>query len=142
MNASDFAARTMEDNARTNTEALEQLIEEKEKSIIVVMDFYGGIMGSTAFSGSLTHALRQKEGRGALGASVKETFRESPNNEVGNAVRNLYSDPPDAAAAWWESRMTTQSYLLQTTPTTRAAYEYLPSTYPLCEEDQAVPVPF
>lgn len=66
MNASDFAARTMEDNARTNTEALEQLIEEKEKSIIVVMDFYGGIMGSTAFSGSLTHALRQKEGRGAL----------------------------------------------------------------------------
>ncbi|PYH93603.1 alpha/beta-hydrolase [Aspergillus ellipticus CBS 707.79] len=157
VDASDFAARTMEDDARTITEALEQLIEE-EKFIVVVMHSYGGIVGSTAIPRSLTHASRQKEGKagGVLhifyyaafvlprGVSVKETFGESPNNEVGvcNGARTLYSDLPDAAAAWWESRLTPQSYLVQTTPTTRAAYEYLPSTYLICEEDQAVPVQF
>ncbi|OJJ65453.1 hypothetical protein ASPBRDRAFT_591537 [Aspergillus brasiliensis CBS 101740] len=164
VDASDFAARTMEDDARTITEALEQLIEEEQKFVVVVMHSYGGIVGSTAIPRSLTHASRQKEGKvgGVLhlfyyaafvlprGASVKETFGESPNNEVGadgrfrikNGARMLYSDLPDAAAAWWESRLTPQSYLVQTTPTTRAAYEYLPSTYLICEEDQAVPVQF
>ncbi|OJJ65569.1 hypothetical protein ASPBRDRAFT_49679 [Aspergillus brasiliensis CBS 101740] len=184
VDASDFAARTMEDDARTITEALEQLIEEEQKFVVVVMHSYGGIVGSTAIPRSLTHASRQKEGKvgGVLhifyyavfvlprGASVKETFGESPNNEVGvyvhlflrhnhklkisslnqadgcfrikNGARTLYSDLPDAAAAWWDSRLTPQSHLVQTTPTTRAAYEYPPSTYLICEEDQAVPVPF
>ncbi|RAK89098.1 alpha/beta-hydrolase [Aspergillus costaricaensis CBS 115574] len=162
--ADDFPTRTMEDDVRTITETLQQLIEKEEKSVVVVMHSYGGIVGSTAIPQSLAYTSRQAEGKkgGVLhlfyyaafvlpeGTSVISTFGESPNNYVTsdgrfrimNGAKTLYSDLPDAEAALWESRLIPQSYLVQTTPTTRAAYEYLPSTYLICEGDQAAPATF
>lgn len=49
---------------------------------------------------------------------------------------------PDSEAALWESRLIPQSYKVQTTPLTRAAYEYIPSTYLITENDRALPVQF
>lgn len=59
-----------------------------------------------------------------------------------NGAQTVYGDLPAAEAALWESRLVPQSYAVQTTCTTRAAYEYLPSTYLVCEGDQAVPPSF
>ncbi|PWY88673.1 alpha/beta-hydrolase [Aspergillus sclerotioniger CBS 115572] len=162
--ADDFSSRTMEDDARTITEILEQLIEKEEKSVVVVMHSYGGIVGSTAIPQSLAYTSRHAEGKkgGVLclfyyaafllseGASVIGTFGESPNNyvtsdgcfRIKDGAKTLYSDLPDAEAALWESRLIPQSYLVQTTPTTRAAYEYIPSTYLICVGDQAAPAAF
>lgn len=54
----------------------------------------------------------------------------------------MFNDLPDAAAALWESRLVPQSYKVQTTPITCTAYEYIPSTYLICEGDQAAPAQF
>lgn len=94
--ADDFPTRTMEDDARTVTETLQQLIEKEGTSVVVVMHSYGGIVGSTAIPQSLAYTSRQAEGKkgGVLhlfyyaafvlpeGASVMGTFGESPNNYV------------------------------------------------------------
>ncbi|KAB8265594.1 Alpha/beta hydrolase fold-1 [Aspergillus pseudonomiae] len=160
--ADDFPTRTLENDARAITEALEQLVEREEKLVVVVMHSYGGIVGGTAIPRSLTHASRQSEGKkGSVwhsfyyaafvlpeGASVMGTFGESPNNDpngrfrIKNGAKTLYSDLPHAEAALWESCLIPQSYLVQTTPTTRAAYGYLPSTYLICEGYQAAPAQF
>ncbi|KAE8149090.1 Alpha/beta hydrolase fold-1 [Aspergillus avenaceus] len=162
--ANDFPTRTMETDAHAITETLERLVQKEEKLVVLVMHSYGGIVGSTAIPQSLTYDSRQAEGKkgGVLhlfyyaafvlpeGASVMGTFGESPNNDVGadgrfrikNGAKTLYNDLPDSEAALWESRLIPQSYLVQTTPTTRAAYEYIPSTYLICEGDQAAPAQF
>lgn len=94
--ADDFPTRTMEDDARTITETLQQLIEKEGKSVVVVMHSYGGIVGSTAIPQFLAYTSRQAEGKkgGVLhlfyyaafvlpeGASVMGTYGESPNNYV------------------------------------------------------------
>lgn len=39
----------------------------------------------------------------------------------------------------WASRLIAQSYQVQTTKLTHAAWRYIPSTYLICENDQAAP---
>ncbi|PWY95830.1 hypothetical protein BO94DRAFT_530561 [Aspergillus sclerotioniger CBS 115572] len=58
---------------------------------------------------------------------------------IKNGAKTLYNDLTAEEAALWESRLIPQSYLVQTTCVTRAAYEYIPSTYLVCENDQAAP---
>ena len=53
--------------------------------------------------------------------------------------QTLYSDLPPSEASLWASRLIAQSCLVQTTKLTRAAWRYIPSTYLICENDQAVP---
>jgi pimeloyl-ACP methyl ester carboxylesterase len=58
-----------------------------------------------------------------------------------NTEDSLYGDcPPDLAAAAAE-RLTPQSVAALATPQTAAAWETLPSTYVVCEQDRAVPPP-
>ncbi|KAL2843239.1 hypothetical protein BJX68DRAFT_270248 [Aspergillus pseudodeflectus] len=112
--------------------------------IVVVMHSYGGIVGSEAIPQCLSYTARQARGeKGGVihlfyytasllekRKSVLETFGESPNNDVGedgrftikNGARTFYSDLSDAEAKLWESRLIPQSYKVQTTPVTRAAY--------------------
>ncbi|KAL3488562.1 alpha/beta-hydrolase [Aspergillus germanicus] len=160
VDAEDLPTRTLTDDANVVTKVIEQLVEDG-KMVVVVMHSYGGIVGSEAIPESLSYAARQARGQkgGVIhlffytafllekGKSVLETFGESPNNYVRNDGRffiktgaaTLYSDLPDAEAKLWESRLIPQSYKVQTTPVTRAAYEYIPSTYLVCENDKAVP---
>ncbi|PYH86717.1 hypothetical protein BO82DRAFT_388354 [Aspergillus uvarum CBS 121591] len=121
------------------------------------MHSYGGIVGTEAIPEDLTHAARHAQGHngGVLhlfyfagvilskGQSVLGTFGESPNNDVQpdgkvrlkNGTTIIYSDLPAEEGALWESRRVPQSYAMQTTCSTRAAYEYFPSTYLVCEGD-------
>ncbi|RAH71186.1 alpha/beta hydrolase [Aspergillus aculeatinus CBS 121060] len=203
----EFLSRTLKDDADAVTTALQHLVEEEKKSVVVVMHSYGGIVGTEAIPKHLTHAARRTQGHqgGVLhlfyfaafilpeGKSVLEVFGESPINDVQvctpktpgpfhlpgrqplsfsllfrscdyvhhssltrspynlqpdgtsrlkTGAQTVYGDLPAAEAALWESRLVPQSYAVQTTCTTRAAYEYLPSTYLVCEGDQAVPPSF
>ncbi|KAB8211914.1 alpha/beta-hydrolase [Aspergillus parasiticus] len=159
----DFPTRTLADDALAITKVVEQLVEDG-KTVVLVMHSYGGIVGSEAIPESLSYRARQTRGQegGVIhlfyytafllgkGKSVLETFGESPNNDVRadgrffirNGASTLYSDLPDAEVKLWESRLIAQSYRVQTTPVTRAAYEYTPSTYLVCDNDQAVPQQF
>ncbi|KAE8309980.1 alpha/beta-hydrolase [Aspergillus transmontanensis] len=167
----DFPIRTLTDDALAVTKVVEQLVEDG-KTVVLVMHSYGGIVGSEAIPESLSYRARQTRGQkgGVIhlfyytaflldkGKSVLETFGESPKNDVRvlvspfdtqtgdfsirNGASTLYSDLPDAEAKLWESRLIAQSYRVQTTPVTRAAYEYTPSTYLVCDNDQAVPPQF
>jgi pimeloyl-ACP methyl ester carboxylesterase len=56
-----------------------------------------------------------------------------------NGAQTIYNDLPASEASLWESRMIAQSYAVQRTEMTRAAYKYIPSTYLICENDQAAP---
>jgi hypothetical protein len=54
-------------------------------------------------------------------------------------AQSLYNDLAPTEAALWESRMIPQSYAVHSTKITRSAYKYIPSTYMICEKDQAIP---
>ena len=54
--------------------------------------------------------------------------------------RTLYNDLPSSEALLWASRLIPQSYRVQTTKLKRtAAWHFIPSTYLVCENDQAAP---
>ncbi|KAL1877798.1 hypothetical protein Plec18167_004767 [Paecilomyces lecythidis] len=159
-----FATRTLADDSRAVTDALESLIEKDGKYVIVLMHSYGGLVGSDAVLENLSYENRKKAGApgGVIhlfyfaafvlppGQSVLKAFGESPNNDVRddgtftikNGAQTLYNDLPADQAALWESRLIPQSYKVQETPLSRAAYEYIPSTYLICENDQAAPSNF
>lgn len=118
-------------------------------------------MGSEAIPVDLTRSHRSAEGLpgGVIhffffsafllpaGQSVLSAYGESPNNDVHangtfsmrNGAKNIYSDLPEEEAKMWEGRMIPQSYAVQGTVLTREAWKYVPSTYLICENDQAAP---
>ena len=49
----------------------------------------------------------------------------------------LYNDLPFSEASEWENRLIPHSYEIQRTKLTNAAYKFIPSTYLICESDQA-----
>jgi pimeloyl-ACP methyl ester carboxylesterase len=53
----------------------------------------------------------------------------------------LYGDCPPEVAAEAKERLTPQSVAAIATPQTQAAWQRLPSTYVICDEDRAVPPP-
>ncbi|KAL3472471.1 hypothetical protein BJX99DRAFT_262256 [Aspergillus californicus] len=57
---------------------------------------------------------------------------------IKNGAGVLYSDLPDNEAQIWESRLTPLSSKVQFTRVTRTAYEYIPSTYLICDKDKAI----
>ncbi|KAB8275223.1 hypothetical protein BDV30DRAFT_236925 [Aspergillus minisclerotigenes] len=111
------------------TKVVEQLVEHG-KAVVLVMRSYGGI--AVSFMCSITQPFCWTKGN-----RFWRHFGESPNNDVRadgrffirNGAGTLYSDLAEAEAKLWESRLIAQSYKVQTTPATRAAYEYIPSTY-------------
>ena len=101
------------------------------------------------------------------GQSVLSAFGESPNNDVKVNIliflqppymltllkpdgrfyilhgdRVLYNDLSPSEASLWASRLIAQSYQVQTTKITHTAWRYVPSTYLICENDQAAPVQY
>ncbi|KAL4949674.1 hypothetical protein BDW69DRAFT_197900 [Aspergillus filifer] len=127
----DFPTRTLMNDVSAVARIIENLIKE-EKTVVVVMHSYGGIVGSYSFSESLSYKARQARGQKGGVKSVLETFGESPNNDVKddgrfyikNGASTLYSDLP-AVEATWESPLIPQSYRVQKT-----------------SNEQAVPSPF
>ena len=55
-----------------------------------------------------------------------------------NGETKLFNDLSPAEASLWASRLIVQSYQVQTTKLTHAAWKYIPSTYLICDNDRAV----
>ncbi|KAL6715534.1 hypothetical protein ACLMJK_006495 [Lecanora helva] len=160
----DFPQRSLLDDAMAVRSELSRLIDREGRSVIVVMHSYGGLVGSEAITEELTVSQRKAQSlQGGVsylffysaflldeGQSVLSAFGESPNNDVKpdgrfflkDGAQKLYNDLPPSEASYWESRLIAESYKVQTTVLTHAAWRYVPSTYLICENDQAVPVPF
>jgi pimeloyl-ACP methyl ester carboxylesterase len=160
----DFPSKSLFDDAQVVQNELKQLIEQEGKPVLVVMHSYGGLVGGQAIPEELTWSKRKEKGLSGgvihlfyfaafiltIGQSVLGTFGESPNNIVypdgrfslKDAANILYNDLPRDQAEFWESKIINQSHAVQTTELTRTAYAYLPSTYLICENDQAAPAQY
>ncbi|RDL38039.1 Uncharacterized protein BP5553_05472 [Venustampulla echinocandica] len=160
----EFPSVTLVDDALAVRLEVTKLVEYESKTVVVVMHSYGGLVGSEAVPEELsfTHRQAKRLSGGVIhlfyfsafvlseGQSVLGTFGESPNNDVKpdgryivrNGGKVLYNDLPEPEAALWESRLIVQSYNVQLTKLTRAAYQYISSTYLICENDQAAPLQF
>ncbi|KAK5996084.1 putative hydrolase R7-like protein [Cladobotryum mycophilum] len=156
----DFASRSLVDDALTVQRQVEQLVEQEGKIVVALMHSYGGLVGTEGIPRELSWEARKQHGQpgGVLhlfffsafvfaeGQSIIGLLGEAPNTVVKpngrftmeNAGRLIYNDLPAEEAAYWESKIIDQSYAVQTTELTRAAYRYIPSTYAICELDQAL----
>ncbi|CAG8949919.1 hypothetical protein HYFRA_00004249 [Hymenoscyphus fraxineus] len=159
-----FPSITLIDDALAIRLELIRQIEYGGKTVVVVMHSYGGLVGSEAIPEELAYSHRKTQGLpgGVIhlyyfsafvlppGKSVLSAFGESPNNDVKpdgrfgilNGASILYNDLPESEAQLWESRLILQSYNVQKTELTRGAYKYIPSTYLVCENDQAAPTQY
>ncbi|KAI0023170.1 alpha/beta-hydrolase [Xylariomycetidae sp. FL0641] len=157
----DFPSRSLTDDVVAVQVELKRLVEQEGRDVLVAMHSYGGLVGSDAVLEELTASHRKEKGLpgGVIrlfffaafilkeGESVLEAFGEGPNNEVKPdgrfTMRNtqdlLYHDLPREEAEHWASKTIDQSYEVQKTRLSRAAYRYVPSTYVVCENDQGLP---
>lgn len=123
---------------------------------------------SQGLVGGVTHLFYYAAFLLDKGQSVLSAFGENPNNDVRVSMldtcfgkptlrdlqpdgrfcilrgeQTLYNDLPSSEASLWASRLIPQSYQVQTVKLKRtAAWHYIPSTYLICENDQAAPPAF
>lgn len=157
----DFASKSLTTDAVSVQGVIRHLVEVATRDVMVVMHSYGGLVGSEAILEELSREKRREKGLvgGVVhlfffaafilseGQSVLGVFGESSNNDIRpdgrfrikNAAQILYSDLPTEEAEYWASKIIDQSYAVQTTKLTNAAYRYIPSTYVVCENDQGPP---
>ncbi|KAL9635145.1 MAG: hypothetical protein Q9204_002727 [Flavoplaca sp. TL-2023a] len=157
----DFPQRSLTDDAAVIHDDLSRLVNDEGKTVLVVMHSYGGLVGIEAITEDLVYTNRHAKGLdGGVfhlfmfsafvldeGQSVLGVFGESPNNKITpdgrsyflGGAEKLYNDLPADEAALWESRLVAQSYKVQETKLTRAAWKHVPSTYLITEGDKAVP---
>ncbi|KAL8732131.1 MAG: hypothetical protein Q9181_004046 [Wetmoreana brouardii] len=161
----EFAQKSLDDDASAIRSEIIRQVEHEGKTVVVVMHSYGGLVGCQAITEDLSYSERRAQGLSGgvihlffysaflldKGQSVLEVFGESPNTDVKPDGRSyilhgettLYNDLPSSEAASWASKLVAQSYRVQSTKLTRtAAWHFVPSTYLICENDQAVPPPF
>lgn len=159
-----FAERDLSDDSRAIEAEARRLVVDEGNNVMVVMHSYGGLVGSNAIAEDLSLQSRRRAGlAGGVyrlfyfvafvldeGKSVLGTFGESPNNDVKpngrftmkETASTIYHDLPPEEARYWASKIIDQSYAVQTTPITRTAYKYIPSTYIMAEDDHAVPLQY
>ncbi|MCJ1310146.1 hypothetical protein MMC25_003807 [Agyrium rufum] len=160
----DFASITLVDDALAVRMELTRLIEYERKTVFVVMHSYGGLVGGEGIPIELSYSHRKSQDLpgGVIhlffysafmlqpNTSILGVFGELPTNEVKpngrfrirDGEKTLYNDLPEDEARKWVSRMIDQSHAVQNTEVTRASYQYIPSTYLVCENDQACPAQF
>ncbi|ORY19061.1 catalytic protein [Clohesyomyces aquaticus] len=158
---SDLASKSLEDDTNAVKSLIEKLVQDEGKKVFVVMHSYGGLVGSNAIPEELSYYVRKSKGfsggvvhlfyaaafvldkglsvQGAFGENPREDIRSDGTFTLKDGAKLIYNDLPADEAALWESRMIPQSFAVKTTDITRTAYEYIPSTYLVCEKDNAVP---
>ncbi|KAI9148104.1 hypothetical protein HJFPF1_11927 [Paramyrothecium foliicola] len=137
----EFSTKSLLDDAQAIESELRKLVEEQKRlTQTQANNMEGGVFHLFYIAGFVL----------SVGQSVLGVFGESPNNLVypdgkfslKNAAKTIYHDLPFEESQYWESRIICQSSMVQTTKLTRVAYDYISSTYLVCEDDQAVPPQF
>jgi pimeloyl-ACP methyl ester carboxylesterase len=136
---------------------------EKDRRIVVFMHSYGGVPGSSALYG-LSSASRQRQGQpGAVVGLVYlcawmlpegQSIRSSGGAKGGaggartdeegrivymDPISTFYHDVPKDLAQEQVKILTHHSVATLSEPMRYAAYRDIPTTYLLCENDQAIP---
>ncbi|KAL8966961.1 MAG: hypothetical protein Q9183_003136 [Haloplaca sp. 2 TL-2023] len=126
----DFPQTTLIDDALAIRLELTRQVEYEGKTVMVAMHSYGGLVGSEAIPEDLSFAKRQ---------SLDLPGGPDGRFDLVGAEEKLYADLPKSEAAFWASRILPSSHKVQESLLTRAAWRYIPSTYLICENDNAVP---
>ncbi|KAL8836171.1 MAG: hypothetical protein Q9170_003024 [Blastenia crenularia] len=119
----DYPKTTLVDDALAVRLELTRQVEYEGKTVVVAMHSYGGLAVKPFLK---TSATPNADGRMFL---------------IG-AEQKLYNDLSQQDASLWASRTLPSSHAVQTTKLTHAAWRYVPSTYLICENDQALPRQF
>ncbi|KAL8776351.1 MAG: hypothetical protein Q9194_003203 [Teloschistes cf. exilis] len=157
----EYPKTTLIDDALAVRKELVRQVEYQHQTVVVVMHSYGGLVGGEAIPEDLSYTKRQSFGLpgGVIhlfyfcayvldqGESLLGTCGDRPSTNVHpdgriyflEGERKLYNDLPEPEASTWASRLMPSSRKVQTTILTRAAWRYTPSTYLVCENDQALP---
>lgn len=161
-NDPDFTKKTLADDARAVETAIKKLVLDENKTVIVFMHSYGGLVGSEAVSEDLSLESRQQRGlQGGVarffycaafvmpkGQSIATAVGDSPDHDhwdgrfkMREPISTMYNDLPTDESAYWAERVIPQSNAVKETVMERCAYTYIPSTYVVCTGDKAVPPP-
>ncbi|KAK7738303.1 hypothetical protein SLS63_002639 [Diaporthe eres] len=160
----EFAKRDLSDDSRAIEAEAKRLVLDETKDVMVVMHSYGGLVGSDAIPEDLSLQSRRRAGLAGgvcrlfyfaafvldQGKSVLSAFGESPNNDIRpngrftmkETASTIYHDLPPEEARYWASKIIDQSYAVQSTPISRTAFKYIPSTYVVAEDDHALPLQY
>ena len=126
-----------------------QHLEANDGPVVVVAHSYGGVPVAQAAVG-LSHvrhlvyvaAFQLDVGESVLGAIGNPPpwwNVDGDTMSVDNPAEVMYGDVPPAVATWAESRLRPTSYAVVEESLTAAAWHDIPSTYVVCEHDQAIP---
>ncbi|KAM3065245.1 hypothetical protein ACMFMG_004367 [Clarireedia jacksonii] len=120
-----FPSTTLIDDALAIRLELIRQVEYEHRLVVVVMHSYGGLVGSEAVPKELTYADRKA--RGLSGGVVHLFYFSAFILPAGKSVLEVFGESPNNDVK---------------TKLTRAAYKYTPSTYLICENDQAAPLQY
>ncbi|MCJ1394755.1 hypothetical protein MMC18_007635 [Xylographa bjoerkii] len=158
------APTNLEDDAKAIRSALDQLIVEDGKDVIVVIHSYGGVVGTQATDASLGEKARQDRGRSgrvlhllylcafilplgdslgsALGGGLPPFIKveEDGTCNMLESARRFYNDLPKPQQNRWVAELRPHPAIAQLTPISYAAYMHPPVTYLYCEKDEALPL--
>ncbi|MCA2323147.1 alpha/beta hydrolase, partial [Mycobacterium intracellulare] len=77
---------------------------------------------------------------GAVGGRIPSWWIVDDDSvTVDSPIEVFYNDVQPCTAAWAQSRLLPSTFAAFTEPVTAAAWRYIPSTYVICERDQAGP---
>jgi pimeloyl-ACP methyl ester carboxylesterase len=156
-----------ENSSKEDVAVIRQMIQglaDQSKDVVVVMHSMGGIPGSSASEG-LSKADREKDGKKggivhlvflcAFAASEGVSLWEASGGpdswykvhddgkivlEEGAPAWKFYNDVGPEVYGPAVARLRTLSKSAFTTPCTYAAWKHIPSTYLICEKDNAIPL--
>lgn len=156
----DFANKDLAQDADAVEKALKTLIEDENKTVIVAMHSYGGLVGAEAVTKPLTLENRKQRGLpGGVahlfyfaafvlppGKSIAMMVGPSPDHDIYDGrfimrdpLTTMYNDLPREEAEYWAAKVIPQSVATLDTVIQRCAYRYMASTYVVCTGDRAVP---
>ncbi|PSN67693.1 catalytic protein [Corynespora cassiicola Philippines] len=155
----NLSSRDLDDDATVAEAAIRDIVEEHNKTAIIVMHSYGGLVGAESVPQELTVNSRQEKGLDggvkhlfyfsafvmALGRSVYDTIGNSTQHDffdglfvLKDPLNKMYNDLPLPEAKCLARKVIPQSAAVLKTPMKRAAYRYLPSTFVKLTADQAI----
>jgi pimeloyl-ACP methyl ester carboxylesterase len=131
--------------------AVRRHLEASDGPVVVVAHSYGGMPVTQAAAGlpQVRHIVYLAGFQLDVGDSLLGVAGEPPpwwivdgdTIEVDRPVEIFYGDVAPDDAAWTENQLLPSSYTTVTESLTVAAWRNIPSTYVLCEHDQALPPP-
>ncbi|KIW80029.1 hypothetical protein Z517_06644 [Fonsecaea pedrosoi CBS 271.37] len=143
-------------------QVLRSVIEDEGKEVLLVVHSYGGVVGNEAVKG-LDKASREKEGKkggvshiyfccafalpegvslmDALNQTPLPWFRINDSEDIVNPatpIDTFYNDVDDPEK--YVAMLKPHSYRTFFSKVTQPGWKFVPSTYLLCERDEAIPI--